>query len=95
MMLWIGGLLACQGGWATLSGVAAERSETISTVLTVRWSTDVPTRGRVDFGVGEALNHSTPVESEPAREHAVRLLGLPSERDVAFQVVLVEALVVV
>jgi hypothetical protein len=70
--------------------VTAERSETISTVITVRWTTDVPTMGRVDFGVGEALDLSTPVESEAAREHAVRLLGLPSERDVAFQVVLVE-----
>ena len=89
-MLWLGGLLACQGGWATLSDVTAERSETISTVITVRWTTDVPTTGRVDFGVGDELDHSTPVEGEPAREHAVRLLGMPSEQDVAFQVVLVD-----
>ena len=89
-MLWIGGLLACQGGWATLSDVTAERSETISTVITVRWTTDVPTTGRVDFGVGEEMDHSTPVEDEPTREHAVVLLGMPSERDVAFQVVLVD-----
>ncbi len=90
MMLWFAGVFACQGGWATVFDVTAERSETISTVITVRWKTDVPTTGRVDFGVGETMEHSTPVEDDPAREHSAQLLGIPPESDVAFQVVLVD-----
>lgn len=69
-----------------LYGFSATVSEAIPTVVTVTWSSEEPTRGRVLFGPGLAL--STPLEAEAATEHEAVLLGLPPDTEAGWQVVL-------
>jgi len=67
--------------------VQAEVSENIATVVLVRWTTDEPTRGYVQYGPTDAMTRRTPVEDEPAREHSRVLLGLTTESPCTFRVV--------
>ena len=70
-----------------IADVQATISEHVKMVVTVTWTTDVPSTGFVEFGEGEDLDLSTPVETEPATEHEAILLGLPSDTVASFRVV--------
>ena len=66
--------------------VVAEVSETMPTVVTVRWTTAQPTVGFVAFG--EQSNELTrgTLESEPTTEHEATLVGLPQDSEIWFQI---------
>ncbi|MDP6933130.1 MAG: aryl-sulfate sulfotransferase [Myxococcota bacterium] len=81
---------ACGGGGTQVTGVEAEVSEAIGTIVTVRWTTDTDTVGRVEFGEGEDLNLSTPLETEPTTDHEVVLLGLTAGVQASYRVVVVD-----
>ncbi|MEQ1568787.1 MAG: aryl-sulfate sulfotransferase [Myxococcota bacterium] len=81
--------LACLGCKHEPGGptdVASEVSARISTVITVRWTTDEPTSGAVSFGVDGALDRTTP-STPSATDHEVVLVGLPADRDVSWAIV--------
>ncbi len=66
--------------------IEAEYLEEVVTVVRVRWTTEVPTRGYVTFGESSAYGHETPLTDE-GTEHEVLLLGMPAETQVHFEVV--------
>jgi hypothetical protein len=71
-----------------VSDISAEVSDAIGTVVRVRWSTDVPSNGHVEFGAGEAFDLSTPADaSELSTDHEVLLLGLTGDTDAQFRIV--------
>ena len=69
------------------SGVIAEVSENIHTVVTVRWTTAVDTIGYVEFGPTREMTFNTPIETTPAKEHAATLLGLTADTEIFYRVV--------
>jgi hypothetical protein len=73
-------------GNAFISDIRAEVSEAISTVATVRWSTPVPTVGRVAFGPQGSLGMTTPMEEAATTEHERLLLGLTANTEHQFQI---------
>lgn len=73
---------------ATVMDVTAELG-TIVTVVIVRWHTDEPTTGYVEFGPDTTYGLSTPT-TEATTDHEVLLLGNPADTDVHFRVVLTE-----
>src|SRR5687767_1891071 len=66
--------------------VQAEVSDDIATVVTVRWTTDEPTIGYVEFGPTEAMALKTPLAKESA-EHEQLLLGLTADTLIYYRVV--------
>lgn len=70
-----------------ISGVTARLSEEISTVVIVRWDTDVPAIGHVEYGPTPAADMSTPLEAEAVTSHEVVILGLTAEREWSYRVV--------
>jgi hypothetical protein len=70
------------------SGVTAEVSEDITTVVNVSWTTSSETRGVVEYGPTEELGASTPIEADADTEHRVPLLGLKPETEYFYRVVL-------
>ena len=62
-------------------------SESIATVVNVRWTTDEPTVGRVRYGTSGELPLETPPETEPTRDHSVYLLGLTSDTEYRYRAV--------
>src|SRR5262245_38951689 len=56
--------------------VEAEVNESISTVVNVRWQTDEPSIGYIEYGPTQELEWKTPLEDEAQDEHALSLLGL-------------------
>jgi hypothetical protein len=74
---------------ATPTDITAVLSEYVSTVVIVRWHTDIPTIGHVEFGEprgGEPFRLRTP-NTEPSTEHEVLLLGLYADTEFNFRVV--------
>jgi hypothetical protein len=71
------------------SQVTAEVSQTIRTVVTVRWTTAVPTIGYVEFGATPAMDSwmKTAIETTPVTEHTAALIGLPSDTEAYYRVV--------
>jgi hypothetical protein len=67
--------------------VAAETTESISTVVNVRWTTDEPSVGYVQYGTTEAMEQTTPFEADTAKRHSVSLLGLEPETRYYYRVV--------
>jgi len=65
---------------------SAEVSDTIATVVTVAWTTDVPTVGTVEFGPGESYSMATPQEAEYGTDHEAFLVGLPAETTAAYRI---------
>ena len=73
------------------SGVVAEVSDQIATVVHVRWTTTVPTTGYVEYGTSAAdLGARTPLEATATSAHAVSLLGLTADTVTFFRVVTAE-----
>jgi len=60
--------------------------EAIPTVVTVTWTTDVPTVGSVEFGPDETYSMQTAVETGFATEHEAFLVGLPAETTAAYRI---------
>jgi hypothetical protein len=67
--------------------VSAEVSEDIATVVKVRWTTDEPTIGYVEYGPTEELGRSTPLPSDESKEHSLDLLGLTADTLYHYRVV--------
>lgn len=57
----------------------------VTTVVRVRWRTEAPTVGRVEFGKSEAYGLSTP-PTEAGTEHEALLLGMTADTLVNFRV---------
>jgi hypothetical protein len=72
------------------ANVVATVSEQIATVVTVRWTTSVPTTGYVEFGPTRQLGVRTPVETTPAQDHTALLLGLTADAPAYFRAVSAE-----
>jgi hypothetical protein len=67
--------------------VTARVSETISTVVSVTFSTDEPSRGYVEYGETPELGTRTPLEPAPTSSHARTLLGLAADTEYFFRAV--------
>jgi hypothetical protein len=67
--------------------VVAEVSDDISTVVNVRWRTDEPSIGYVQYGPTEAMELNTPLEAEEGTEHSLTLLGLTADTEYHYRVV--------
>ena len=63
-------------GACTPADITAEITDVV-TVVRVRWTTEEPTAGYVEFG-GEKYGQVTPT-TEESTEHEVLLLGIPAE----------------
>jgi hypothetical protein len=61
------------------TNVSAEVSESIHTVVRVRWNTESASIGYVEYGTTKALGSRTPLEDTETTEHAYSLLGLRAE----------------
>ncbi len=79
---------AGDGETSMISGIDAEVSDAVSTVVTVQWTTQTPTSGYVAFGPTEALGNRTPLEADADTDHEALLLGLSAETEYHFKVVL-------
>lgn len=80
-----------EAGPETPSNITAVLSEYVSTVVIVRWQTEVPTSGHVEFGeprasTEEPFRLSTP-STELSTDHEVLLLGLYADTEFNFRVV--------
>ncbi|MBM4369622.1 MAG: aryl-sulfate sulfotransferase [Deltaproteobacteria bacterium] len=60
-------------------------SPDMPTVLTVTWSTDVPTAGSLEYGESTAYGQATPVESAESTEHSVVVRGLAAATEWHFR----------
>ncbi len=69
-----------------IRNVEAEVSERVATVVTVRWTTEAPATGFVEYGIGETLAFSTPEETEPGTVHEAMLLGLTGNTEITFRI---------
>jgi hypothetical protein len=69
------------------SQVVAEMSDTIATVVKLRWTTGEPTVGCVEYGPTASLGLRTPTESTPTTTHVAALLGLTAETLCYYRVV--------
>jgi hypothetical protein len=80
---------ACGGaeGAPPPTGIAAEVSEAIATVVTVRWTTKADSIGYVEYGPTPALGSKTPLEMAPTRQHRATLLGLRADAPYHYRVV--------
>ena len=86
-------LASCGGGTPdarTPKNVVAEVSDQIATVVTVHWTTDVPTTGGVEYGPTRALGSRTPVEGAATTDHSMTVLGMVSDSDYDFRAVSAE-----
>lgn len=81
-------LAACGGGKFNVQDIEAEVSPVIPTVVTVRWTTDEPTVGYVEYGDDETYGGQTPLESEATTDHEAVVMGLLPEVEVRFRVVI-------
>jgi hypothetical protein len=71
--------------------VVATVSDQIATVVTVRWTTAVPTTGYVEFGATAQLGTRTPVDAAAAQDHTAILLGLTADAPAYFRAVSAES----
>jgi hypothetical protein len=67
--------------------VTAEVSANIATVIKVRWTTDEPTIGYVEYGPTRELELRTPTETVAAPAHEATLLGLTADSDCYYRAV--------
>ncbi len=69
-----------------IQDLSASLSESIPTVVTVQWSTDIPTTGLVQFSEKGGASRSTPPSTDPTTEHEALLLGLAPDTEIAIEV---------
>ena len=69
-----------------IRGIEAEVSDAVPTVVTVRWNTEVPAGGYVEYGVDNSLGQRTPVEDAPSSDHETLLLGLTANTEIYYRV---------
>jgi hypothetical protein len=84
------GLPACGGGGGDArrpTNVAAEVAEQVATVVKVRWTTESPTTGYVEYGPTTTLGLRTPTETTAATTHSAMLLGLTADTPCYYRVV--------
>ena len=67
--------------------VRAEVSENVATVVNVRWHTDEPSIGYVQYGPTPELELTTPLEAKETDEHELSLLGLRADTEYFYRVV--------
>jgi hypothetical protein len=67
--------------------VVAEAIESISTVVNVRWTTDEPSVGYVQYGTTREMEQNAPFETEDAKRHSVGLLGLEADTRYYYRVI--------
>jgi hypothetical protein len=67
--------------------VSAEVSAHIATVVTVRWATDEPTIGYVEYGPTAAMAFKTPLADDESKAHEQLLLGLTADTLIHYRVV--------
>jgi hypothetical protein len=72
------------------SQVVATISDTIATVVKLRWQTSEPTVGYVQFGSTAGLGMRTPTEPTPSESHSVVLLGMPADATCFYRVATVD-----
>jgi hypothetical protein len=70
--------------------VVATLSDQIATVVTVHWTTSVPTTGYVEYGMTKQLGGRTPVETTAALDHSAVVLGLTADAPAYFRAVSAE-----
>ena len=70
--------------------VTAALSDQIATVVTVHWTTAVPTTGYVEFGPTGALGRRTAVETTPALDHSAVVVGLVADATAYYRAVSAE-----
>jgi len=70
--------------------VTASVSDQIATVVTVRWTTAVPTTGYVEFGPTSKLGARTPSDAAAATDHTAILLGLTADTPAYYRAVSAE-----
>jgi len=81
LMTW---LVGCNGP-VKIDDVIATVSADIATVVTVSWTTDVPSSGYVVYGRSGLSNEST--RSDNGKKHSVTLIGLDPDTTYTFQIV--------
>lgn len=69
------------------TNITAKVSDDIATVVDVRWQTQEPSVGYVEYGLTEALGSHTPLEVAPATDHRRLLLGLNASTDYYYRIV--------
>jgi hypothetical protein len=67
--------------------VSAEVSAAIATVVKVRWTTNQPTSGYVEYGPSRGLGMRTPTETAATQAHEATLLGLTADSDCYYRAV--------
>jgi hypothetical protein len=67
--------------------VVAEVNEHIATVVNVRWTTELPSIGYVEYGPTQDMELNTPLEATQVQQHAMSLFGLTADTVVYFRVV--------
>ena len=72
------------------ANVTATLSDQIATVVTVRWTTSVPTTGYVEFGPTGKLGTRTPVETTAALDHSAVVVGLTADAPAYYRAVSAE-----
>jgi hypothetical protein len=65
----------------------AHVSDQISTVVTVRWTTEQPSIGYVEYGPTREMEFNTPIEADETREHSQVLYGLKPDTEYYFRAV--------
>lgn len=69
------------------SGVRASVSSSIATVVNVEWTTTEPSIGYVSYGTTQSLGSNTPMETAPATQHRVSLVGVSPNTKYYYRVV--------
>ncbi len=70
-----------------ISDVEARLSEAIATVVIVRWETNVPATGHVEYGASADCELSTPPEAEASTSHEAVIVGLAADREWSYRAV--------
>ena len=86
---WLLCLAACDPSQSALrpQDVQAQVSDRMATVVHVRWTTEEPTVGTVEYGLTASRGQRTPTEATPTRMHERTLLGLKQDTDYHYRVV--------
>jgi hypothetical protein len=82
--LWLTSLLACSRP-TEFTGISAEVSDAVATVVTVRWETSEAVSSQVRYGLDGATDRATAPTPE-GTSHTAVLVGLPADAEITFAV---------